>query len=37
MDDLKCCCGKCGQKKENVCVVDGVPYCEDCFIKALGG
>lgn len=32
-------CGKCGEVKaivRIVCLVDDVPYCEDCFLKALG-
>lgn len=29
-------CGKCGEVKEIVCLVDDVPYCEDCFLKAMG-
>ena len=38
MDELKTCvCGKCGETKEPVAFVDGVAYCEECFIKALEG
>lgn len=32
-------CGKCGQVKnieELVCMVDGEPWCEECFDKAMG-
>ena len=29
-------CGKCGETKEIVCLVDDVPYCEDCFLAAMG-
>ena len=29
-------CGKCGEVKEIVCLVDDVPYCEDCLLKAMG-
>lgn len=28
-------CGKCGETKEIVCLVDDVPYCEDCFLAAM--
>lgn len=29
-------CAKCGKIKEMVCTVDGKPWCEDCFDKAMG-
>lgn len=29
-------CGKCGKVREIVVLVDDLPYCEDCFIAALG-
>ena len=29
-------CGKCGKSSEIVCLVDGVPYCEQCLSFALG-
>lgn len=29
-------CAKCGKIKEMVCTVDGKPWCEDCFNKAMG-
>lgn len=29
-------CAKCGQEKEIACTVDGKPWCEDCFDKAMG-
>lgn len=28
-------CAKCGKIKEMVCTVDGKPWCEDCFDKAM--
>ena len=31
-----CECGKCGKIKEIVCLVDGVPYCNECFLIAMG-
>lgn len=31
-----CKCGKCKKTKEIVCFVDDVPYCEDCFLVAMG-
>ena len=34
--DMICKCGKCGKTKEIVCLVDDVPYCEDCFLAAMG-
>ena len=30
-------CSQCGEEKEVCCLIDGKPWCEDCFIKALGG
>lgn len=37
MPELKPCpCGKCGEEKEVVALVDGIPWCEDCFLKGLG-
>lgn len=36
MSELKPCrCGKCGETKDIACFVDGLPWCEDCFDKAL--
>ena len=29
-------CAKCGEIKEIICTVDGKPWCEDCFDKAMG-
>lgn len=29
-------CAKCRKIKEIVCTVDGKPWCEDCFDKAMG-
>ena len=29
-------CVKCRKIKEIVCTVDGKPWCEDCFNKAMG-
>ena len=29
-------CAKCGEIKEIICTVDGTPWCEDCFDKAMG-
>lgn len=29
-------CGKCGKKKQIICTINEVPYCEDCFLAALG-
>ena len=29
-------CAKCGEVKEVCCLVDGRPWCPDCFEKALG-
>ena len=29
-------CAKCGETKEIVCTVDGEPWCEECFDKAMG-
>ena len=29
-------CTKCRKIKEMVCTVDGKPWCEDCFDKAMG-
>ena len=39
MTELKSCpfCDKCGKKKDIVVIVDGIPYCEDCFDEALEG
>ena len=28
-------CAKCGRSKPIVCTVDGVPWCEACFDRAL--
>lgn len=33
---MKTKCEKCGRKKEIVCIVDGEPWCEECFNKANG-
>ena len=30
-------CSKCGGVKEVCCLIDGEPWCEDCFDKALRG
>ena len=30
-------CGKCGSETGSVCSVDGSPYCEACFLRALEG
>jgi hypothetical protein len=30
-------CAKCGEVKEICCMIDGEPWCEDCFDKALRG
>ena len=30
-------CAKCGEIKEVCCLIDGKPWCEDCFDKALSG
>lgn len=30
-----CKCGKCGKENEIVCLVNEIPYCEDCFLAAL--
>ncbi len=35
-DEHKVRCAKCGKIKEMVCTVDGKPWCEDCFNKAMG-
>ena len=38
MAELKpCTCAKCGEEKIPVAIVDGTYWCEECFIKALGG
>lgn len=29
-------CAKCGEIKEIICTVDGKPWCEDCFDRAMG-
>lgn len=29
-------CAKCGRPKPIVCTVDGAPWCEACFDRALG-
>ena len=29
-------CAKCGEIKETICTVDGKPWCENCFDKAMG-
>ena len=29
-------CAKCGELKPIVCTVDGAPWCEVCFDKAIG-
>lgn len=34
---VKSTCAKCGEVKEICCSVDGQPWCEDCFEKALSG
>ena len=31
-----CTCGKCGKEAEIVCLVDDIPWCEECLMKALG-
>lgn len=31
-----CKCEKCGKEVEIVCFVDDEPWCEECFVKALG-
>ena len=36
MIKMKSKCIKCGVIKEIVCTVDGNPWCEECFDKALG-
>ncbi len=28
-------CAKCGEIKEIICTVDGKPWCEDCFDRAM--
>lgn len=28
-----CMCGKCGEEKEIALLVDGVPWCSDCFCR----
>ena len=33
---MKAKCIKCGAIKEIVCTVDGNPWCDECFDKALG-
>lgn len=35
-ENIKDICVKCGEEKEICCTVDGEPWCEDCFGKALG-
>ena len=30
-------CSKCGEAKEVCCLIDGKPWCGDCFDKALTG
>ena len=36
MTELKPCkCGKCKEVKVPVVYVDGIPWCEECFDKAL--
>lgn len=30
-------CAKCGEVKEVCCLIEGEPWCEDCFDKALRG
>lgn len=37
MENMECKCAKCGEVKEIVALVDGLPWCEDCFDAALGG
>ena len=32
---MECECSKCGGVKEIVALVDGLPWCEDCFDAAL--
>lgn len=29
---MVCMCGKCGEEKEIAVLVDGVPWCSDCFL-----
>lgn len=29
-------CSQCGEEKEVCCLVDGEPWCEECFERALG-
>lgn len=33
----KCKCEKCGNVKTIAVMVDGLPWCEECFDAALGG
>ena len=33
---MKAKCSKCEEIKEIACTVDGKPWCEDCFDKAMG-
>lgn len=33
---MTCKCAKCGKDAEIVCFVDGKPWCDECFCKALG-
>lgn len=33
---MKAKCSKCEEIKEIACTVDGKPWCEDCFDRAMG-
>ena len=34
---MTCKCKKCGEVKEIAALVDGLPWCEECFDAALAG
>lgn len=34
---IDCVCTQCGEVKEVCCFVDGEPWCEECFDKAMDG